>query len=443
MPAFSKRSCSRLRATAYHLKASLTSLRLHFIALLYRVSLPPGSFTPLSEEESKNPRFLLDRKKIYGPVFKVFLDGKMTTCVIGLPLGRRFLADHESSSRAATTDLRPLFPFGTLRQMTGEAHRRYRRIFIEAFKNTRIDSHKVAVSQALDELVQQLASTKGTRNFETVRSLFKMYLTKIFLLLIFGIDRSSNNLEELILLFDRYAPNGTVITVQREHAEAYAEIRALILKHAEALRPEESSSSLLGRLVSDGMLDETAVGNLIQMTEAGRFDVMGLWAWLIKLLGDNQECLSQLAVTSPNSVSRERFSRALVLEALRLEQSEFVLRVATSNIVFERFLIPKRSRVRIAVWESHKDHVNFDKPFEFNPLRFLEKRPGPEAYSPFGMDQHLCLGADWVVSLSAMFVERLGDSLRWNWEGSQKVGQGVFHFQPDGESKIRFRKWSA
>jgi cytochrome P450 len=418
------------------LKHRIAALRVGFAATVRRQKLPPGSLQPLSDLDLMNPTYLLEQAKRHGPIFKVWLDGKMTTYIVGLAAGRRFLAENEEILRAATTDFRPLFPLGTLRQMTGAQHESYRRLFIEAFRKTKIDDHRERIGHILDRLVHFLASG-GSTDFGRVRKSLKQCLTEIFLLLHFGITRETDEFGELVSLLEEYAPNGTFITVRSKHHEIYRSIVALIHKHAARSRNAFDLHSLLKSIDEAGVCDDTAIGNLVQMTEAGRFDLMGLWAWLIRLLGDNGQYLAALTASNDQSV-RSALSRAIVLEALRLEQSEFVYRTANSNIVFGGYFIPVRTRIRIAVWESHKDPANFEDPFLFKPERFLKGTPSTHAYAPFGLDRHHCLGAEWVVQLSSLFVEKLAETLRWKSSSIRSVERGVFHFQPGSGAVIEF-----
>lgn len=166
---------------------------------------------------------------------------------------------------------------------------------------------------------------------------------------------------------------------------------------------------------------------------------MGLWTWLIRMLGENSQILDQIAGMK-DSEARRRFCEAVALEALRLEQSEFVFRLATSDIVFEGFFIPKRSRIRIAVWEAHKDPANFDNPFRFEPRRFLNGKIPAGAYSPFGLDKHRCLGADWVIGLSVIFIEQIARAFRLHIVTDAAPARGVFHFEPCEKLSVRLQR---
>ena len=419
------------------LKHRLAVIRVSLSAALRRRKLPPGSLEPLSDADLVNPTYLLEQAKRHGPIFKVWLDGKMTTYIVGLPRGRRFLAEHEENIISATTDFRPLFPLGTLRQMTGAPHQNYRRILIEAFKKTKIENHRERIGGVLDGLIQSLVNSDGI-SVDHMRSLLKQSLTEIFLLLHFGLARDQDGFSDLVSLFERYAPNGTFVTVRSEHHEIYQSITALIRAHIARLRNTSGIPSLLKSIDAE-QCDDTAIGNLVQMTEAGRFDVMGLWVWLVKLLGDNNHYLDMLA-DAPDRIARSALSKAIVLEALRLEQSEFIFRTAKSSLVLDGYFIPKRTRIRVAVWESHKDPASFKDPFRFEPERFLTKAPSSEVYAPFGLDRHHCVGADWVVTLSSQFVENLAEKLRWKWSGGSSVERGIFHFQPDSSAIVEFSR---
>lgn len=422
---------------AHSLKAWMASSRAHLRAALHGSRLAPGSLGVRDDRVLRNPDFLLREAERHGPVFKVWLDGKVTTCILGLARGRRFLAENEDKLRAATTDLVPLFPHGSLRQMAGSAHGEYRRAFIEAFKATPLTPHETEIDRIIDRSLAELASAVQPVSFDSIRKLLKRALTEILFRLILGIGHTARDFDELMKSYERFAPNGIFVVVGREHREIYAGMKSLLLRHAGELRNSPAGPNLLGHFVAADRLDETVIGNLIQMVEAGRFDMMGLWAWLIQILGANAWALDQIAGTKD---TRREFCEAVVLEALRLEQSEFIFRVATSDIQFDGHFIPRRSRVRIAVWESHKDPHHFERPFRFDPRRFLHHKPGAEIYAPFGLDKHRCVGADWVVALSSRFVERLALGLRWEMSGDAAPARGVFHFEPSKELRARFRR---
>jgi cytochrome P450 len=61
-------------------------------------------------------------------------------------------------------------------------------------------------------------------------------------------------------------------------------------------------------------------------------------------------------------------------------------------------------------------------------------------YSPFGLDKHLCLGADWTFDLSAVFVEELVSHYRWEKVADGPPVRGKFHFEPSPKFTISFAR---
>lgn len=420
------------------LKATLSVARVRLRAAAHGARLAPGSLRMLDKRAVGDPGFLLGQARRHGPIFKAWIAGKVTTCIFGLAAGRRFLAENESRVCGATTDFTPLFPHGTLRQMTGEAHREYRRIFVAAFRAMDLREHEAGVRGTLREAAVELAAGRQPMAYEAIRATFKRALTEILFRLILGIDRDWHGFGRMLAAYERYAPNGTFLAVRSEHREIFGAMTELL--HARAGEAGSAAHpSLLGHLAKEGKLDATSIGNLLQMTEAGRFDTMGLWCWLVRMLGQNGGILDRVAALDDDE-PRTALCEAAVLEALRLEQSEFVLRRAASDILFDGFFIPKRSLIRIAVWEAHKDPSSFADPFRFDPQRFLGRKVSTDAYSPFGLDMHRCLGADWVVGLSALFVDQMARDLRWDIVADAPPAPGVFHFEPSDRLSIRFRR---
>ena len=423
--------------TVSWLKAKLSIARVRLRAAAHGARLAPGSLVRPDKHAYSCPGFLLEQAERHGPVFKALIGGKVTTCIFGLATGRRFLSENEGRICGATTDFTPLFPHGTLRQMIGDPHRHYRRIFVAAFRVTGLREHEEAVRAILRKAGAELASGPQPISLEAIRATFKRALTEILFRLILGIDRQWHGFGSMLTAYERYAPNGTFLAVRNEHHEIFAEMAGILHERARELGSAAPYPSLLGHLAKQRMLDPTSIGNLLQMTEAGRFDMMGLWCWLVRMLGHHAGIPDQIA---EGDGQRRAFCEATVLEALRLEQSEFVLRRATSDIVFDGFFIPKRSLVRIAVWEAHKDPSCFADPFRFDPQRFLGRKVSTDAFAPFGLDMHRCLGADWVVEISTTFVEQMASNLRWRIVADAPPEHGVFHFQPSDRLSVHFQQ---
>jgi cytochrome P450 len=178
------------------------------------------------------------------------------------------------------------------------------------------------------------------------------------------------------------------------------------------------------------------MGNLAYLLEAGHYDLYSLWHWMLRMLAAHPQAQAGYAART-DRVAREAWARAIVLETLRLEQSELLYWRVAEDIAFEGWLLPRGTVLRICIWEGHKDDATFPEPFRFAPERFIGTRHGLDAFAPFGLGSRRCLGADLVVGLSAMLVRTLLD--RWHLErvADGPPLKGPYHWQPGRAFAVR------
>lgn len=402
--------------------------------------LPPGQLRILGDDTLSDQLYLLKRAEQLGPVFKVWWPNKLTTCIVGHERARRFLVENEGKVKVATTDLSPLFPFGFLRALEGPTHRKYRRLIIDAFRETPLEPHMVQIRENIRGCLETLANAPQPVAGPDIRRALKTATTTNFMRLILGVGTDSPLFDDLVKAYDIYAPNGPFIAVRRHHKITYPVVQTLVKRQAEAIKAEDGAMpSLLRHLVRSDTLDETTLGNLIQMVEASRYDLHGLWCWILKILSATPEVLERVRSNPPAYTSGLSITDTIAREALRMEQSELLHRAVTDDIVFDGYFIPKRSRVRICVWEAHHDPQKFAEPFRFDCDRFMKETLPAEIYSPFGLDKHRCLGADWTNDLSAAFVDELVHGYCWNVVADAPPVPGKFHFEPSPEFTVNLK----
>ena len=190
----------------------------------------------------------------------------------------------------------------------------------------------------------------------------------------------------------------------------------------------------LGRLVAEQQstaVDDTVAGNIVYAVEMGRYDLAGLLRWNVKTLSD-----APCVVERIRRGAEPDLPRAVVLETLRLHQSEGLSRSATCDLDVEGFRIPKGTLLRIAVRESHRDPTAFPDPLSFTPDRFIGPRLDPDKYAPFELDRHRCIGADLVTAIGAIFVEELVRRYRWRVLADGPEHRGPYHWEPSSRFAI-------
>ena len=404
--------------------------------------LAPGRLTVLADDPRHDQGFLMERAREFGPVFKVWMPHKLTTCIVGHALARRFLSEHEGSIRVATPDLSPLFPHGFLRGLEGAPHKIYRKRFAEAFRASPIQLDDPVVRQAIRDCFASIAEAPQPVAGTTIRRHLMALTTDLMLWFILGVEPGSDLSRRLAADCAAYAPDGAFLVVRKRHRQAYRSIRDLVAGHAHTLKEGHPPPSLLGHFVRAQAVDETVLGNLVQMVVVGSYDLHGLCMWLLKHMGDYPET-ADLARSHPaGRAGAVRPAWAIPRETLRMEQSELLLRVATRDIVFDGFFIPKDGHIRICVWEAHHDARVFKQPFQHDCRRFMAGRVSASDYAPFGLDKHRCLGADWSYILGEIFVEELVSGFRLQIVDDGPSEFGRFHFQPSSNLALHFNKAS-
>jgi cytochrome P450 len=59
--------------------------------------------------------------------------------------------------------------------------------------------------------------------------------------------------------------------------------------------------------------------------------------------------------------------------------------------------------------EGHRDRAAFEPPDAYRPCRFATTAPASRNYAPFGLGEHRCVAAEFVVDFATMCVEELFD----------------------------------
>jgi cytochrome P450 len=414
--------------------------RVHLMARAIRhlCLLPPGRLDPLDTSADTDQLFFLKKAKVLGPIFKLIWEGSYTTCLVGHARAREFLRAHEEALVGKAIELRGFFPKGNIRKMSGEDHRKYRRLFVQALQATPLAFHEDAIQQwifcKLNALANDYfgAAVPGSQ----LRLCLREITTGIMLRILFGLTPDDSQFPVFVQNYRTFGPNAPVRTIFPEQAEAFYEIRNQVQRLADAIRrdPHYRLPSFLKFIVERDELDETALGNLIYMFEGSHFDLYSLWRWIVKHFVSNPDCMKRVQNTP--APARRHFCEAIVLETLRLEQSEYLHRVTTTDISYQHYFIPKNTVFRVCVWEGHKNPNVFPDPFRFDPERFVSHAYSLEEYAPFGMDKRHCIASDFVVTLSAIFLETLLERFVVTLASDGPARLGAYHWEPNPDFSI-------
>jgi cytochrome P450 len=387
--------------------------------------LPPGRLLNLDQAEKADRQFLLRCFEQHGPIFKALAWNELWVCILGIPRCTRFLKEHNESLQPVTLDIRRVVPRGFLRQMRGDTHRHYRRALLQGVRSQQPEAVRPILEAIADHELTALARARQDTP-QALEAALTRITTSMLITLVFGAQPETPAARSLLAGYERLGPHGLIWNIGPRQQEAFRELQATL----RALDPTATTGGILGRIAQTQALDETLLGNLIYMVEMGRYDTSGLFRWLTRYACEHPSQLDHLRENA-NAPAAHEHARAFVLETLRMDQSERLIRRAERDITFEGFHLPRGSTIRLCLWEAHKDANAFPDPFRFDPGRFLANPPAGDAFSPFGLDHHHCpfselsvvMGEAYLRALSRLaVVEKIadGDPIRgpYHWEPS-------------------------
>jgi len=400
-------------------------------ALWARRRLPPGDLIDIVDLERRNRTVLMDFASQYGPVFKAIMHRRLVVCVFGHSLGRRVLKEHAKSLRPLSIELESLFPIGFMRGMEGETHRKYRRALVQAISVADLG----ALAGKFEEIAAAALGAYAANPIQGSSAhawadVLEQITTSCLIVLVFGVSPGSAVHARLVAAYHDLGPHGVVWNITDQQATAFRVLAAELA----ALRPD--AGGLLGQMSAQGPVDETMLGNLIYMVELGRYDLRGLLRWISRYAADNAEWLDRIAAETPTPGSGMTSAEAFVLETLRMEQSERLMRDVKGDFVFDGWLIPKGALLRVCMWEAHKDPDTFPRPFVFDPTRFLGNAPPTDRFSPFGLDHHHCPLAGLSIQMSMAFLRALAEGYDVRGHGAEPAMRGPYHWEPSSKFTV-------
>jgi cytochrome P450 len=333
-------------------------------------------------------------------------------------------------------DLEPMVPGGALRRMEGEIHRNYRRALLSGIQFDELFSKDHELHEIVSGKLAGYASAQGQVEspaqsyIDVLNDIATASLIKVF----FGVGIGDSLFEELLRGYRKLGPFGLVWNIGNKQIKAFSHLRQAILDYLGNAREsgqDRFHNSIAGRLAAENVLDDTLLGNLIYMVEMGRYDQAGLLRWLSRYAASHPDYLDRLSGESwKQAIGPNSFSNAFVLETLRNDKSERLTRITEHDLLFDGYLIPRNTYVRLCLWESHHDAETFDQPFEFKPDRFLHSSIGGERFAPFGLDHHLCPLAEITIRLGVIFLWQLARNYRMRGIGDGLPIRGPYHWEP-------------
>jgi cytochrome P450 len=417
--------------------------------------LPPGTLTLAPLNPWRDHLFYQKQAARYGPIFKMSHFLQPMICVVGLKPALDLLRRYDDVLSVAPLAFNRFIPGGFLRYMDQANHTVYRTIFRSAFARNVIDDGEPFAVRSIRHELSQMAnfcSRTPATGIQPEAPLNKM-LFVIFVRLFFDIPPDTEQFARLQVLYRVIDFRNSSHVSSREVIKALDEIRAMIqTQNIRSLQLIEGNENLNGsflaeiiRVNPEAVHDPTVIGNLIYILQTSWRDVAGLLLWTLKMLSDHPDWVTRLREGLASSEKDQDqgsdcLAVRIVMETLRLEQSEYLMRKVMQEIRFKDFVIPQGWLLRICIRESHRSAEVFEEPDTFNPDRFLAHNYNRSEYSAFGASRISCLGEYLTMMVGRIFVTELARGFRWKVVSDGPREYGGFHWKPSSKFRVHIEK---
>ena len=270
---------------------------------------------------------------------------------------------------------------GLLVAMSGEKHKRIRRVFSAAFRVRHVQSQRPLMRTA----AQDLAKAWDSGSCEFVRefsSPFPMHvLCRLLGVPVEDIPLFTAAATELHLLAAvPLAPGFPRIDAALQTLSEY--ITGLVRRRRDEPR-DDIVTSLITVQESEGRLTDAELAwNLVNLIFAGQDTTRYQLASVVRAVAQAPGAWERLA-TEPELIP------AAVEEALRLYPvTRFIVRIPRDDLIIGDLRVRRGRRVILNLLAASRDPSRFERPDEF-----LLPRPEPHFNIPFGWGMHHCLGA--------------------------------------------------
>ncbi len=389
--------------------------------------LPPGPPLP---PWAANVGYLLDSYRFfaalrgrYGDTFTLRSATGPLVVTGDAALAREvFSAPPETFRVWAAGTLAPFLGEKSLLLSHGERHRRDRKLLAPPFHGSRMRAYGALIREATLAHVARLPLGRVTAVQPTMQAIS----LDVILRAVFGVYEPAAMVEwRKVILADVRASTPALIFFEwlrrdfgghgpwSRHVEARARFDAMLF---EAIRRRRQSAQdgedILGLILSsrydDGsaMTDEAVRDQLITLVVAGHETTATALAWSIDWLSRLPAVRERLTTEidalgdspAPEAITAAPYLDAFCTEALRVHPIvPDLAREVITPFRLGGWSIPVGAAVSVATTLLHTDEKTYPEPHRFTPERWLDRKPSPFSYTPFGGGARRCLGAAFAT----------------------------------------------
>ena len=393
--------------------------------------LPEGSRTLSLLQKlqwiTKPLEILETHAQIYGDIF-TFPSSRsdIPQVVISNPEGiqKIFTADLKQLDSGEEAGIKlPLLGQNSLIALSGERHRRQRKLLMPPFHGERMRAY----GELIQKIAEQVTSQWKIDETFSVRSSMQAISFEVIIKAVFGLEEGSRCeqlkevllewlnpkrplLQTIMLMFPilqrdlgAWSPWGSLLLLRQRMDELiYTEIR----ERRSKLDPSRTDilSLMMAARDEDGeqMSDVELRDELMTLLVAGHETTATSLAWAFYWIHHHPQVREKLLQEldslgdnpDPSTILKLPYLNAVCKETLRIYPvTMFSLpRVVKSPLQIEDYQFEPGTILSASIYLTHHREDLYPEPKQFKPERFLERQFSPYEYLPFGGGNRRCLG---------------------------------------------------
>jgi cytochrome P450 len=344
-----------------------------------------------------------------------------------------------------------------LLSMNGDQHRRNRRIVKEPFGLRAVSTY----GQAVNHLTEEMLGSWRVGEVRDIAEEMRQYMLRVTSTILFGLEdpASACRLGDMIanwVTLNQEIGEGALVPSERflgryEELLSYAEVletevMAMIRDRRERRSQGNDVLSILVRTHDDegALTDEELVGQAAVLFSAAHMTTAHSLTWILFLLAQHPTVMRDLwqelsAVHDPSATGKGPKSLGslpkgdelslldrVIKESMRvLPASAYSQRMTTEGVQLGPLYLARGTAIVFTPLIVHHLAALYPEPERFIPDRWIDLRPSPYAYHPFGAGPRLCIGAPLATAIIRVALEGILTRFRLKVVPGSDIGAHV------------------